>query len=64
MNPMLEAMQRKMQGTLQDPEAAINQGLEALKAQPQEIQQQYAPVLIRAQIIAEKKRMDQNGGNR
>lgn len=51
------AFSRRMSASSQNPKIAIHEGLEALKAMPPEIQDQYAPDLIKAQMALERPQL-------
>lgn len=56
METMKQAMMRRFQtNQVQDPNLVLARGLEALKTQSKEVQDEYAPVLIKAQMKAEKQ---------
>ena len=53
---MQQAMQRRFQANQeQDPNLTLARGLEALATQPKEIQDEYAPAMIRAKMMAAKQ---------
>lgn len=53
---MQQAMQRRFQANQeQDPNLTLARGLEALAMQPKEIQDEYAPAMIRAKMLAAKQ---------
>lgn len=52
-------MARRLQATQSNPVMVLYKSLEALQGAPEHIRKEYAPVLVRAQMMAEKK---QKGG--
>lgn len=53
------AVSRRLQATQSNPVTVLYKSLEALQNAPAEIRKEYAPVLVRAQMLAERK---QKGG--